>query len=311
MKKEAYLQISFAWLFAIIVGAVILFLAVFATTKIVKTERTAIDAKTAKEIGVLLNPLETGFETGKSNSLSLPAETRIYNKCSSSGAFGRQIIKVSQKSFNEWTDTDVNVGFSNKYIFSGEYAEGRKFHLFSKPFKFPFKVADLIYLTSSEEKYCFFNAPEKIKDEISALGQKNLILENCSGSEEAAMVCFGFANKKKCDVNVNYNSKYVEKGKKKMYFEEDSLMYAAIFADPLIYECQLKRLMKRAGNLALIYKDKAEFVSRTGCNSNLKSDLLILGNMANSLTGSAQLVSIKNIAETIKEKNSLADCKLW
>ena len=115
--KRGYLQISFAWMFAIIVGIFILFLAIFATTKLIKTDQTIIDSKTAKEIGVLLNPLETGFETGKSTSLILPSETRIYNKCNTDGEFGRQIIKISQKSFDKWTETDVDVGFSNKYIF--------------------------------------------------------------------------------------------------------------------------------------------------------------------------------------------------
>ena len=69
-SKKAFLQISFAWLFAIIVGMVILFLAIYASTKIIKTEQIALDVETAKEIGVLLNPLETGFETGKTNSIT-------------------------------------------------------------------------------------------------------------------------------------------------------------------------------------------------------------------------------------------------
>ena len=121
---------SFAWLFAIIVGAFILFLAIYAATKIVNTEQTSLDAQAAKEIGVLLNPLETGFETGKTTSLRLPSETRIYNRCNNNGVFGRQIIQISQKSFNEWSDTDVNVGFSNKHIFSEDYVEVKKFFIF-------------------------------------------------------------------------------------------------------------------------------------------------------------------------------------
>ena len=73
MNKRGFLQISFAWLFAIIIGAFILVLAIYASTKIIKTEQLSLDAKTAKEIGVLLNPLETGFETGKTTSIKLPS----------------------------------------------------------------------------------------------------------------------------------------------------------------------------------------------------------------------------------------------
>jgi len=46
-------------------------------------------------------------------------------------------------------------------------------------------------------------------------------------------------------------------------------MYAAIFSDKGNYECQVKRLMQRVAKLALLYEDKANFVSKRGCNSNL------------------------------------------
>ena len=306
-NKKGFLQMSFAWLFAIIIGGFILFLAIYASTKIIKTEQIALDAETAKEIGVLLNPLETGFETGKKNSLILPAETRIHNRCNNNGVFGRQIIRISQKSFGEWTDTNVDVGFSNKYIFSEDSVEGKKFFLFSKPFEFPFKITDLIYLTSSEKKYCFFNAPEDIEDEISDLNQENLLTENCP--ENSVKVCF---DSEDCEINVNYGSRYVDKNNERMYFNEDALMYAAIFSDKEVYECQLKRVMQRAKELSLLYKDKAEFISREQCNSNLNSDLLELGNLEGSLRGSENLNNYMiNLAENMQKKNNLAECKLW
>ena len=306
-NKKGFLQMSFAWLFAIIIGGFILFLAIYASTKIIKTEQIALDAETAKEIGVLLNPLETGFETGKKNSLILPAETRIYSRCNNDGVFGRQIIRISQKSFGEWTDTNVEVGFSNKYIFSEDFVEGKKFFLFSKPFKFPFKITDLIYLTSSEKKYCFFNAPEDVEDEISDLNQENLLTENCP--EDSVKVCF---DSEDCEINVNYGSRYVDKNNERMYFNENALMYAAVFSDKEIYECQLKRVMQRAKELSLLYKDKAEFVSREGCNSNLNSDLLELGNLENGLSGSENLNNYMiNLKDNMQKKNNLAECKLW
>jgi len=307
MKNKAYLQISFSWLFAIIVGIFILSLTIYATTKLIRTEQTTQSAKTGKEIGILLNPLETSFETGKTTSFTLPVETRIYNKCNNNGIFGKEIIQISQKSFGKWTQTDINIGFYNKYIFSEEYVEGKKFYIFSKPFNFPFKVADLIYMTSSEKEYCFIGAPEEIKREISDLGQKNFLLENCSMPKKI-LICF--MEDPNCDVNINYNMKYVEKKRDKMYFESNALMYAAIFADKEVYECQVKRLMQRTRQLALLYRDKAMFISqRTECHSNL--NLLGLSNSVNSLSNSINLNSINSIAEDIKDKNDLADCKLW
>jgi len=312
MKKKGYLQISFAWIFAIIVGAFILFLAIYASVKIINLGETGIDAKTGKEIGILLNPLETGFESVKATSLSFPVETRIYDKCNNEGYFGRQIIQVSQKSFGKWTsaniDGEIKVGFSNKYIFSEIPAEGKKFYLFSKPFYFPFKVADLIYISSSKKEYCFIDAPEEIKNEVLGINQENLLVENCS--DLSVKICFDGGLD--CDVNVNYGGEYVEKKGEEVFFKGDALMYAAIFSDKNLYECQLKRLMKRIRQLASLYKDKAIFISRAGCHSNLNADLIALINLADNLESSEALEQVNYIVEEIKEKNDDNwECKLW
>ena len=307
-KKGGYLQISFAWIFAILVGAFILSLAIYAAVKIINLGETEIDAKIGKEIGILLNPLETSFESAKTTSLGFPVETRVYNKCNNNGYFGRQIIQVSQKSFGKWTKTDFDVGFSNKYLFSESPAEGKKFYLFSKPFNFPYKIADLIYIISSQKQYCFMDAPEEIKNEILSINQKNLLAENCSDS--SVKICFYGSSD--CEINVNYDAEYVEKKGEIVYFKGDTLMYAAIFSDKNLYECHLKRLMKRTGQLASLYKDKAIFISRAGCHSNLNVDLIALINSADNLESSESLEQINHIVEDIKEKNDdSGECKLW
>ncbi|MBS3071226.1 hypothetical protein J4407_02925 [Candidatus Pacearchaeota archaeon] len=308
MKQKRGLQISFAWLFAIIVGAIILFLAIYTSIQIIETEETALDAQTAKEISILLNPLETGFETGTSNSVIVPTETRIYNRCSNEGFFGRQIIKVSQQNFGEWTETDIDIGFENKYIFSGNFEEGKKFFLFSKPFEFPFKVADLIYLTSSEKKYCFIEPPESISDEISNLNQENLILENCLIN--SIRVCFNSGNN--CDVEVSYNGKYLDKNNERMYFYSDSLMYAAVFSDKEVYECQLERIMQKAEQLSKLYVDKSNLIAGEGCSTNLIQDLNEISSLEGSFSDSVDLDGYMiNLAENIESKNKVINCRLW
>ncbi len=299
---------SFAWLFAIIVGGFILFLAIYATTKIVNIGEYEMSAETQKEIGVLLNPLETGVESGKVTSMSIKGDTRIYTQCSNTSLFGKQIIKISQKSFGQWTETLEGASFKNKYIFSEDFAEGKKFYIFSKPFEFPFKVTDLIYLGSASQTYCFLDAPDNIENEIKLLELQNVNLENCSNKD--AKVCFGSVSEN-CDIEVNYPGKFVKKDKEKMYFEGDTLMYAAVFSTPEVYECQVERLMKRASQLALLYRDKANFVAREGCSSSLNSELLQLSNLAKSVESSSDLIGIANIVEKIKEKNEDAYCKLW
>jgi len=309
MKKKGALEISFAWIFAVVIGAIILFIAIFASVKLIGIGETQMGAKAGKEIGILLNPLETGFESAKSVSFTMPVLSRIYGRCDNEGNFGRQLIEVSQQSFNKWTQTDLEVQFPNKYIFNEEYVEGKKFYVFSKPFNFPFKVADLIFLTSSEKEYCFVNAPEEIQREIKGISQKNMLVENCSLN--SIKICF--ESDTGCLISVDYNGKSVQKSSEKVYFEDDALMYAAIFSDKEIYECQVQRLMKRVNELSKLYQDKISVISRSGCNSNLGPELDALSSLAKGVQSSANLgFALISTVKTIEEDNSYAsECKLW
>jgi len=309
-SKKGFIQISFPWLFAILVGIAIIFLAIYGVTKLIRTEQTIQDVKTGKELGILLNPLEIGFESAKTTSLTFPVDTRMTNDCNVNGEFGRQLVKISQKSFNQWTDTNLNVGFSNKYFFSKSLLEGKELLVFAKPFNFPFKVTDIIYFTSSNDIYCFVNAPEDIEEELSNLGQENLLFDNCTEIENALQVCF--AGGSSCDINVNPNAQSVEKREGKVYYEGDALMYAGIFSDKEVYECQLQRLMKRVSILAELYGDKAELISSINCNTNLEPDLLQLQNMAESLDKSSEIFQLTNLVDDIDRKNKENSiCKLW
>jgi len=93
LNKKGFLQISFGWLFAIIIGAIILFFAIYASVKLIGTEEQTAAAETGKEVAVLLNPLETGFGEEKTTPLSIPIESRINNRCDLFGDFGEQGIK--------------------------------------------------------------------------------------------------------------------------------------------------------------------------------------------------------------------------
>ena len=57
MINKKGIEFNFAWLFAIIVGAVIIFIAIFATTSIIKRSRVESESKVAAELGIILNPI--------------------------------------------------------------------------------------------------------------------------------------------------------------------------------------------------------------------------------------------------------------
>jgi len=305
MKHKHAMQLPFAWIFAVLIGAFILFLAVYIAVKLINTGETETDLKTGKEIEILLNPLETGFQSSQTTFITIPAETRIYAGCTPKGTFGEQTIKISQWNLKKWTDTDIKVSFQNKYIFSKNYSEGKKFFLFSKPFEMPFKIADLIYLSSSKEKYCFIDAPKSIKEELDSLGQENIATEDCSA--DSIKICFSYGNS--CNISVDYTAKVVAKKSDRLYFEGDALMYAAIFSEKSVYECQVKRLMQRIEQLSLLYQEKAMLVSKKNCDTNL--NLASLAAVANNFQDSRDILSLGMISDKIKQDNEFAYCKLW
>lgn len=310
--KRGFLQIPFSWLFAIIIGAIIIFFAIYFAVKLIGTETTVSTAQIGSQINVLLNPLETSFGEEQVTALSIPVESLLSNNCDNAGNFGSQQIIVSQKAGGQWTDTNIAPTSHNKYIFSNTSVEGKNFYLFSKPLNLPFKIADLIYLTSANDNYCFISAPGSIQDELSNLKQGNIFIANCPSN--SINVCFSQeTNNQNCSITVDQNQKSVKKNGQTMYYETDALMYGAIFSNPDIYECQVQRLMKRTSELSVIYNEKQTVISGKGCSvdTSLSADLLNLEEAAKSVNSSSDLINVRAISDSAEQENSVSPCFLW
>ncbi len=316
IKNKKALEFSFNWLFAIIVGAVVIFLAIYISSQYIKTARIEQDTKLGKELGIILTPIETDLEASKITKISMPQETRIYNECQETGTFGLQKISTATKSLNDkWDQQGLASSFSNKYLFSEKIIEGKDYTVFSKSLEMPFKIADIMYIWPTKEEFCFVNPPRLIEEEMQDL-QTNVNVTS-SASEcprEAKKVCFTTSG---CDIDVSLDASGKIKGslKKKLsnrvYFEGSIFLYASIFSDPEIYECQLKRLMKRASELSLLYYSKSLFLTPKGCSSNLEIDLADYANQTLSLNNSLQLRDIFLSSEIIRRKNNDLSCKLF
>lgn len=306
ISKRAQLNISFGWLFAIIIGAAILALTIYGVTKMVKTSGSEQQIIGAKDLGILLNPLETGFESASSTPLTTNVDTKIYNDCNEAGDFGTQKLSLSEYTFKEWGPPGGKISFKNKYIFSKNIVEGKNFYVLSKPFSFPFKVSDIMILTSSKDKYCFDNAPQKIEEEILNLNQINLA-PNCSGEySNYTKVCFS----DNCEIMVNLNENIVKKGNENLDFyvldNDYSLMYAAIFSDKENYDCQIQRLLKRTKILAELYNEKISLENQRGCNNGLSEELNSLIN-----TETSRISDLDYLVNKIKNENENSECRLW
>lgn len=312
MKKG---QFNFVWLFAIIVGGAILFLAVYGAVKTGDSARFQSDTEIAKSISVITDPLQAGFSEGSFGRISFRQETRINNVCFS-GEFGKNDISVATRSDvgEEWSMPGGATSIHNKYIFSSTKNSGKDYYVFSKPFKFPYKVADLIFLIP--DNYCFLNAPDEIADEILGLNVPNVEIENCTLAN-ALNVCFGNGND--CDVIVYgvcrsgcdsvYDEGTVVKGSDDMKYV-GNLMYAAIFSDKLIYDCNVERLMYRAGKIAEEFAEKADLMDARNCNTNMKPDLVVWNGLVINASAS-NLMSLRTMANNIENKNNRELCGIW
>jgi len=307
-------QFNFVWLFAIVAGGAILALAIYGAMNAGETYPFISNTQAAKSISIITDPLQSGFSESSFGKISFQQESRINNFCSAVN-FGTNEISVSTKSGNEneWSQTGAGTLIHNKYIFSSDKDSGKNYYVFSKSFKFPYEVSDLIFLTP--ENYCFINAPEEISEEIEDLNPDNIRIENCSPNE--IRVCFDQGSN--CDITVygscfsgcdsTFDSGKVVKGSQEMIYIED-LMYAAIFSDKEIYECNIKRLMYRNSKLAKIFSEKVDLMNIRDCESNLKTDLIIWSELTSG-SSSQDLISLKAASESLDKKNNGELCGLW
>jgi len=308
-------QFNFAWMFAIIVGGAILFLAIFGAMRTGDTYRFQADTEIAKSLSVITDPLQAGFAEGSYGKISFRQETRINNICLG-GGFGKNDISVSTRSNigEAWNLPGGATSIHNKYFFSNEASSGLEYYVFSKPFNFPYEISDLIFMTV--DNYCFLNAPEEIADIVVGMNIENIEVDNCT-LINPVNVCFGVGDD--CDVMVYgscgsrcdsiYDEGTVSKSGGDMKYV-GNLMYAAIFSDKLIYDCNVERLMYRNGKIAEEFVAKADLMDARGCNTNLRSDLAVWGGLTINAT-SNDLIGLRSMAENMDSKNDRELCGVW
>lgn len=321
IKSKQAFEMPFSWIFAIIAGSFIILMAIYATTKFVQTNQYSQYSESAKNLGNLLNPVVNGVTSAYSTKIEFRKEIRAYLDCSetsvNSPLFGKQTIGFAEQSgfFSKWTTPGANITRYNKYIFSDSIEQGRTLYIFSKPFYAGFRVDDLVYI--SADKYCFAGAPEFVKDEINSINPGNINIttnvKQCKASDTS--VCFGFTAAD-CDIivmadqNEDYTSGYVKKDNQTLNYYGSSLMYAAIFSSPPIYQCNIKRLGNKISSLGQIYKEKIEMVRLKECNSIVGQYIDSIQTLTKNLT-QANLKNIYTNANLMDEQNCKSECKIY
>jgi len=170
MRNKLGVAVPFSWIFALIVGGFILFIALFVANRVIQTGEQSVNVQTATQIITLLQPFETGIASGKSTILRFRKPTRVAIECrhQDNDPFGRQTISISEQTFGDrFSELSLGVPFTNKYIFSDDLLEGTEYYVFSKPFFLPFSVGDLTIIDN--RPYCIIDAPNEVKRELSGL----------------------------------------------------------------------------------------------------------------------------------------------
>ena len=315
LKKKGVIE--FSWIFALIVGAVILFLAFyFIGTKF--TEKNVLGGiQTEQSLDIIFNPFSSfgslGATSSKTNEL----------KRSENLSFSCDYNNLGYNSILVYTEAvSPPRKVYDKYLFTENLTHGRNFQIISKPFVMPWRVADLIYFFSKDDTYCFVNFPnmkEEFGDSITGLNISNFkftLSGSCPAESIKVCNCNGCGSQSSgCDMTVDYSQNVVIKNSGRSFFVDDATMYAAMFSDPVIYNCNLKRLAKRIDSQIDVYMGKASALSsRCGASFNLASlriaaeGLYDARNPGETKNG---LNDLKGSADLLKNQNMGAECKLF
>ncbi len=323
-KSKRAFEMSFNWIFALIAGAAILFIAIYGVTQFIGTAQHASYTEAATAVSMLFDPLETESASLISQVITFRKETRTLYQCfkpDELNPFGRQTIAFSEESGfgRKWADFGGEKTIKNKFLFSNTTEQGIKLYAFTKPFYTGFKVADLTIVSS--QTYCFANPPEKILDSSVNLKNVNISDSVINCPEKSVKVCFNTAggtmfSEQTCDVRVyddfdgSFDRGYVFKGTDRVYFI-GNLVFAAIFSSPDKYECNIKRLGIKMSELAKVYKAKADYVSTKSCNSLIKPQLEELETVGKTIRTSNEMLGVYDIAKQMDELNEDTTCEIY
>jgi hypothetical protein len=317
-KKKAF-EMSFNWIFALVVGGIILFIAVYAAINIGNVVKSEKDTESGAQLVSLLDPMGVGIASGTSDIIKFQSPSRIFIKCDSKNykPFGSEEISFSGKVFGKYGEAGAPISVRNKYLFGKNLTESKEIPFISFPFNMPFKISDLIIFLDGN--YCFYKAPDEIKGDLEGHNAlKNIInFTNDTSDCKGKIICFDSADSD-CKIKVyndcplfsncdyDYEIGHVVKDGKTFYYA-GNLIYAAIFSDYNIYECNVIRIKARADELYGIYLDKIKVMQGVGCSSTINLDSL-----RDPINSSDKLPPYYSQGKILDKVNQVADiCKLY
>ena len=311
INKKAVIE--FGWLFAVIVGALILFLAFYFVGTNLLSQKYEQGTIQAHSLEILLNPFSQFGEIKliSQDTIALDQLSTVNISCdisTNAGDLGYNEITLVTKG-----QSGIPKTVYDKYIFAEHDLTTKKFQALSVPLEMPWRVADVIILWPYDKKYCFVNMPnikETLGDTETGLNISSLSFPTSKTLCPSGSVTVCTSG---CDITINSATNKVTKHGQSFYFAGEALMYAAIFSSKDTYDCNFKRIASRLYSQATIYEKKAFALSGKGCTT-LPPSLGALKTKASELTkqiNSGNVETLSQAANAIDQANNIADCSLY
>jgi hypothetical protein len=274
---------EFGWLFAVIVGGVILFLAFYFIGTHLLQSRVQQETVAARSLDIILTPFSYvgSFNASSAEIIKLSEKSEVEIDCDSENGLGYNTIVMRGERVKGKTYEELPKYVYDKYLFAEKpLPEAKTLQFLNKPFEMPWRVGDISILWPSETNYCFVgnwesNQWNRIPKELGNVASTGLNISSItftgSPSDECDVnVCFPGKTGSNCDITVTSNT--VTKDKKSLPYSGDALLYAAIFSDAGTYNCNLQRLAKRISLQTEVYGEKAQDMGGCGLQ-NLKTSV--------------------------------------
>ncbi|MEM1577788.1 MAG: hypothetical protein QXM27_02145 [Candidatus Pacearchaeota archaeon] len=270
LNKKSQMQ-QFAWIFSIIVGALILFFAFFFVSQYSK--QIAIPTKQItleKSLDLLLEPFSAigSLAEMRAEIIELPKDIYVEINCNED--YNEiKAREISHKNF------DITQKVYEKYIFTKKIntKSKTKFFAFSLPIEIPFYVATATVIVTNDT--CVSSLPYQYRENLKEI--YDLV-------------------KDKVDTKIEFDCSTINNP----YIDFDGIAVAYLFSDLNNFDCNLDRILRRAINIAEIYKEKAMLMQAKGCN--MKNVIYALDNYINAIKNFK--LNKQNFLSSINELNN-------
>ena len=282
MKKA---QMEYNWAFVIIAGAVILGFFVTLTVRYIDIQNLKENAIIASDIYNNLFNLQKSVYATQLN-LSLTLVTKLDFSCN----------QLMVGNF-------VPAGLEKEFIFSPREMQTDKISIFVQPWKYPFKIGNLFYISSNQKKY-YILYDSNSADFVSKLElPKNFNIQktNSMPKKDENTRIISFSSSQNGDVKfIDGNENVMINGIKSPIFGMP-LLYGAIFSEN--YPCMLDKLLKRFSMMIDIYKGKADYLFMLNTNCDYSQIKFTLSNLKSKIE-SKNYNEIKNYVKILDEQNN-------